>query len=149
LQAGDTGGYSFRLVNEGEPSQFSHSTTELGTLELKGEILDPKCYFGAMKPGMGKPHKDCAVRCIEGGMSPVFCMRNEKGETSYGLLLGADGGPVGHLLKDFIGDPVSIHAKVVRYDDWILLYSNPLSDIKRISGLSIVKTPSEILDCAK
>ena len=35
---------------------------------LKGEIIDPKCYLGAMKPGGGKTHKACAMRCIAGGI---------------------------------------------------------------------------------
>lgn len=30
---------------------------DLGEFEWYGEILDPKCYFGVMKPGEGKIHK--------------------------------------------------------------------------------------------
>ena len=30
-----------------------------------GEIIDPKCYAGAMKPGDGKAHKSCAARAFE------------------------------------------------------------------------------------
>ena len=28
---------------------------ELGFFKVRGEIIDPKCYFGVMKPGEGKP----------------------------------------------------------------------------------------------
>ena len=45
--------------------------TDKGEVNLKGEIIDPKCYFGVMKPGEGKVHKDCAIRCILGGIPPV------------------------------------------------------------------------------
>ncbi|MEQ1677707.1 MAG: hypothetical protein ABL876_13445, partial [Chitinophagaceae bacterium] len=63
----------------------------LGAVTLTGEVLDPKCYFGVMKPGYGKPHRDCAIRCIAGGMSPVFYVRNENGEADYYLILDENG----------------------------------------------------------
>lgn len=42
-----------------------------------GEILDPKCYFGVMKPGEGKIHKSCAIRCISGGIPPVLRVKDD------------------------------------------------------------------------
>lgn len=39
---------------------------------LRGEIVDPKCFAGAMKPGEGKTHKACAVLCLRGGIPPMF-----------------------------------------------------------------------------
>jgi hypothetical protein len=42
------------------------------SVELTGEIVDPKCYAGAMKPGEGKTHKACAALCLRGGIPPVF-----------------------------------------------------------------------------
>lgn len=41
-------------------------------VELFGEIVDGKCYLGAMKPGDGKAHKACATLCIEGGLPALF-----------------------------------------------------------------------------
>ena len=41
-------------------------------VSLIGEIVDPKCYAGAMKPGEGKTHKACAALCLRGGIPPVF-----------------------------------------------------------------------------
>ena len=92
-----------------------------------------------MKPGQGKPHKDCAVRCIAGGMSPVFYVRNEKGEANYYLILDKDGNKMNEELKDFIADPISIRARAVRYDDWVILYTDA-SKIKRTGELSWFKT---------
>ena len=113
---------------------------DLGAVELTGEILDPKCYFGVMKPGYGKPHRDCAIRCIAGGMSPVFCVRNEKGQANYYLLLGANGEKINEQLQDYIADPVFLKAKAVQYDDWIVLYVDGKNNIKRTGGLSWYKT---------
>lgn len=112
---------------------------ELGEVDLEGEILDPKCYFGVMKPGQGKPHRDCAIRCIEGGICPVFCVRNEKGETGYYLLLGSNGEKINDLVSDHVAEPVKIKARAVQYDDWIVLYLNKDAEIKRTGGLSWFK----------
>lgn len=112
---------------------------ELGHVELEGEILDPKCYFGVMKPGHGKPHRDCAIRCIEGGISPVFCVHNEKGETGYYLLVGSNGERINDRISDHVAEPVKIKARAVQYDDWIVLYLDKDEQIKRTGGLSWFK----------
>ena len=46
---------------------------DLGCAVLVGEILDAKCWFGAMKPGFGKTHKSCAALCARGGLPLAFC----------------------------------------------------------------------------
>jgi hypothetical protein len=33
-----------------------------------GEVVDAKCYLGAMKPGDGKSHKACATLCVTNGI---------------------------------------------------------------------------------
>lgn len=121
---------------------------QLGTMQLNGEILDPKCYFGVMKPGHGKPHRDCAIRCIAGGISPVFWVRNGKGETDYYLILDENGQKMNAKLKDHIGEPLSLSARAVRFNDWIILYANKKS-IKKSSKLSWFKSPEETLSCAR
>jgi hypothetical protein len=112
---------------------------DIGTVELTGEVIDPKCYFGVMKPGHGKPHRDCAIRCIAGGMSPVFYVRNEKGEAGYYLILDEHGKKMNDDLKDYVAEPVSLKAKAIQYDDWVVLYVNK-NNIKRTGGLSWFKT---------
>jgi len=135
------------LINVGDASSAQiiiNNIKELGTVELTGEVLDPKCYFGVMKPGLGKPHRDCAIRCIAGGMSPVFYVRNEKGEAGYYLILDENGNKMNDDLKDYIADPVSLKAKAVQYDDWVVLYVNKKT-IKRTGGLSWFK--SKAISC--
>jgi hypothetical protein len=127
------------LVNVSTAQQSTSDTKDLGTVELTGEVIDPKCYFGVMKPGLGKPHRDCAIRCIAGGMSPVFYVRNDKGETGYYLMLDENGKKMNDILKDYIAEPVSLTAKAVQYDDWVVLYVNK-NAIKRTGGLSWFKS---------
>jgi hypothetical protein len=136
------------LVEHSEPGPgvIEHDSTDLGNVELTGEILDPKCYFGVMKPGHGKPHKDCAIRCIAGGMSPVFYVRNEKGEANYYLILDSEGRKMNDQLKDHIAEPLSLRARAVKYDDWVILYTNS-ETIKATGGLSWFKTNDGTISC--
>jgi len=67
------------------------ASDELGRFTLTGEIVDSKCNFGVMNPGQGKVHKDCAVRCLSGGIPPAFITDDFQGRQAA-LLLTADGG---------------------------------------------------------
>jgi hypothetical protein len=126
----------------------SSEIEELGTVMLTGEVLDPKCYFGVMKPGHGKPHRDCAIRCIAGGISPVFSVRGDKGEVHYYLILDENGNKMNDELKDYVADPVSLTARVVQYDDWTVLYVDKTS-IRRTGGLSWFKSHDETISCSR
>jgi len=132
-------------VNNGE-QRLKGNINELGIVHLTGEILDPKCYFGVMKPGHGKPHRDCATRCIAGGISPVFWVRDETGAARYYLILDSEGKKMNNELKDYIAEPVSLTARAVQYDDWIVLYTQKES-IKRTGGLSWFKQHDKTISC--
>jgi hypothetical protein len=121
---------------------------ELGTQTIKGEIVDPKCYFGVMKPGQGKPHRDCAIRCISGGIPPVMRVQNEKGEANYYLIVGPNGEKMNEAVQGFVAEPTEIEARVVQYDDWIVLYVKNKETIHRISYLSLTKDHAEAIACS-
>ena len=122
------------------------SQKNLGVQIVNGEIIDPKCYFGVMKPGEGKVHKDCAIRCILGGIPPVFKVINEKGEQNYYLIAGQYGEKMNEAVKDFVAEPVAIEANLVQQDDWIILYVKEKS-INRIAAISLFKSQNEIASC--
>ena len=61
---------------------------------LVGEIVDPKCFSGAMKPGDGKTHKACAALCLRGGIPPVLVVASRDGSSEYYILTGRFGEPV-------------------------------------------------------
>jgi hypothetical protein len=121
---------------------------DLGIQKIKGEIIDPKCYFGVMKPGEGKVHRDCAIRCILGGIPPVLKVMNENGEKNYYLIVGPNGESMNEAVQDFVAEPVEIDAKAVQQDDWIILYVKD-KKINRISGISLYKQQNEIACCIK
>ncbi len=83
-------------------------TEFLGSRTLRGEVIDPKCYFGAMKPAQGKTHKACAILCIRGGIPPMFCAREADGTLAYYLLVDAEGGPANELVIPHVGESVIV-----------------------------------------
>ncbi len=116
---------SLHLVGNVVSELKSPSTEDLGTYTLKGEIIDSKCYFGVMNPGSGKVHRDCAVRCISGGIPPGFLVRKQKGEATVLLLQGVDGHPVSNEILDRVAEPIEIRGQVIRSGDTLILRSEP------------------------
>lgn len=90
-------------------------------ITLKGEIIDPKCYLGAMKPGGGKTHKACAMLCISSGVPPMLVTRDAAGNETLYLLATEKGGVANDRVLDFVGDPVEISGRLERHDDLLLL----------------------------
>ncbi len=110
---------------------------ELSTIQAKnsidtiinGEIIDPKCYFGAMNPGQGKPHLSCAVRCISGGIMPV--LKYEKnGVEHYAILLSNNGEAINKEVIKFIGIPIVVAGKKEFVGNWEILCVNPSINIR-------------------
>ncbi len=123
------------VVSIGQPAKpdLLPQPKDLGTFSIRGEIIDAKCYFGVMKPGEGKAHRDCAIRCILGGIPPMLSVQNEKGERNYYILLGQHGEKINKSVQPFVARPVELSAKAVQYDDWVVLYVNMEKDITKIS----------------
>jgi hypothetical protein len=84
----------------------------LGRVTLHGEIVDSKCYLGAMKPGDGKTHKECATLCITGGIPPVLVARDPAGTNLFYLLSGPSGGALESAAYAYIGEPVEVSGEL-------------------------------------
>jgi hypothetical protein len=100
-------------------------TENLGEVTLQGEIIDPKCYFGAMKPAESSPHRDCAIRCISGGIPPVFVVKNPQNEANYMLITDENGNAINEKILEFVGIPVKLKGKLEKIDEWFVLRINP------------------------
>jgi hypothetical protein len=72
-------------------------------VRLRGEVVDSKCFLGVMNPGERTVHRDCAVRCLSGGVPPMFSFHDDEG-SHLALLLGGD--PV--LLQSAVGRPIAL-----------------------------------------
>jgi len=90
---------------------------DLGEVQFTGEIVDSKCYFGVMNPGAGKVHRDCAVRCISGGIPPAFLVRDDGGRTATLLLANWK-----RELLEHIAEPVTVRGRLSRSAGRLTLY---------------------------
>jgi hypothetical protein len=97
----------------------------LGTVTLRGEIVDSKCYLGVMNPGNSKVHRDCAARCISGGAPPAFVAYDATGEARVLLLVGADGRQVNREVLSFVAEPLEITGELVRAGSNLILKAEP------------------------
>lgn len=94
-------------------------------LTVRGEIVDAKCYLGAMKPGLGRGHKACATLCVRGGIPPVLASRGADGRARYHLLVNETGmGLTGDRLEELlplIAEPVEVTGVESRVGAWRVL----------------------------
>jgi hypothetical protein len=81
---------------------------DLGPITLRGEIVDTKCFLGAMKPGDGKAHKACAELCVAGGIPPTLVSIGTDGARQYHLLVGPDGGPANAVVAGRLAEPIEV-----------------------------------------
>lgn len=92
-------------------------TKPLGTYTLKGEIVDSKCYLGAMRPGEGKTHMACANICIMGGVPPMFVIYDEQGVSDILMLADEQGQSLVGRVSDYTSLFVSIEGEVEQRGD--------------------------------
>jgi hypothetical protein len=79
---------------------------------LTGEIVDAKCYAGAMNPGEGKAHEGCGSFCLLGGIPALFVAKAADGSLTWYLMAGPDGGPVGDEARARVGEPVRLSGTI-------------------------------------
>lgn len=97
----------------------------LGRRTLAGEIVDSKCHLGVMKPGEGKTHRDCAVRCISGGVPPMLVARVDDGKMERVLLSDARDQPLGRELLGYVAEPVFVTGELVREGESLRMRVEP------------------------
>jgi hypothetical protein len=108
------------------PTEVSVDT--LGEVTLAGEIVDSKCYLGVMNPGRTKVHRDCAARCISGGIPPAFVTTD-----GFYLLVGGDGRPLQHEVLDWVGETIQVRGEVLRSGETLILRAEP-AGFRRIAN---------------
>ncbi|SRR5579885_433368 len=89
---------------------------ELGTRTLSGEIADSKCFLGAMVPGEGKVHAECASLCLLGDIPALFVTRAADGRPTYRLLSDEAGNAMADAAADHAGAFLTLTGTLRRYD---------------------------------
>lgn len=101
---------------------------ELGNFTLTGEIVDSKCNFGVMNPGRGKVHKDCAVRCLSGGIPPAFITNDFQGRPATLLLTSEGGRPLPkEAFLSHVAQPLRLRGAVRKSGDELFFDIQPSS----------------------
>lgn len=96
------------------------ASEDLGEATMTGEIVDSKCYFGVMNPGNRKPHRDCAVRCLSGGVPPAFLVRDADGQV-HTLLLAV---PDRAAILEYVAEPVIISGRLKKSAGRLVLHAD-------------------------
>lgn len=115
-------------LTDGEQAVIAHSQSTgssqevmTGIKEIKGEIIDPKCFFGVMKPGYGKVHKSCAIRCISGQIPPVLAMREGEEFVDFYFVSDVNGALFTGELLQYVGMQVQIKGETSSIDNWKII----------------------------
>lgn len=110
-----------KVLLENNSKTMTPKKETISKMTLQGEIIDPKCYFGVMKPGKGKIHRSCAVRCISGGIPPVLAATDNNNISEYYLLTDLKGKPINQEVLPYVGKPSKITGIVEKMEDWYVL----------------------------
>jgi hypothetical protein len=109
-------------LKEQHPAAGQASVTNLGAVTLTGEIVDSKCYLGVMNPGRTKVHRDCAARCISGGIPPALVTTD-----GFYLLVGGDGRPLNEELIPWVAETIEVHGELESSGETLILRMEPAS----------------------
>ena len=93
--------------------------------EFEGEILDSKCWHGAMRPGEGRAHKACATLCVRGGIAPALIVSSGARAGEVLLLVDGDGGRANEEVLPYLGEPVTVRGEFFRQSGILWLRLDP------------------------
>ncbi|WP_190811362.1 hypothetical protein [Flagellimonas sp. S3867] len=131
-------------IDDGQKISLTDSKTKnymlpeiMGSHKVSGEIVDPKCYFGVMKPGYGKIHRSCAALCISGGVPPVLVSQSKNAISDYFLLTDLKGNPIHKDILPYIGQPSLLQGEVEKMGGWYTMRID-ISQIKKLDKVSSI-----------
>ncbi len=86
-------------------------------MRAHGEVVDSKCFLGVMNPGERTVHRDCAVRCLSGGIPSMFSFRDDNGRHHLALLIGPNGDAGGSTFLSHAGQPLELEGSLYAFGD--------------------------------
>jgi hypothetical protein len=126
-----------RRMIELSPNGIAPATTvaqiDLPTLEVlddqpalhTGEIIDGKCFLGAMKPGDGFAHRSCAILCLKGGLPPMFAPDGLDADRQFPLVILEGKALLPEELHQFVACRIELRAHRARFGTIPLLLIAP------------------------
>ncbi|MEO1585001.1 MAG: hypothetical protein AAFR96_10585 [Planctomycetota bacterium] len=102
-------------VAEGPPLSTTASVPTMGetagAITISGEIIDTKCYLGAMKPGEGVTHAACARLCIRGGI-PASIVGTAAGRPVWAVIDAGDAEHIDDRMLRAVGSEVVLTGRL-------------------------------------
>lgn len=114
----------------GEPPTPIEPHTDGRDVTLRGEIVDSKCFLGVMNPGERVVHRDCAIRCLRGGVPPMLAYHDDEGRADLAALVDAHGRLLHDALHDAVGRPITARGRLFR------LNGQPVFQLASVSGVA-------------
>lgn len=124
-----------RLVADQTPPPPPPPGQAIGRLTLEGELMDAKCWLGAMRPGEGLTHKGCAELCVRSGLPLLFVTGGPEKDRRVFIALRPDGSRLDTSVLPFVADPVRVTGEARREDGWLRLGLSS-GGIERLTGYS-------------
>lgn len=97
---------------------------------FRGEIVDSKCFLGVMNPGERVVHRDCALRCLSGGIPPMLAFEDERGRSDLAVLVDAGGRLLHGTVHDAVGRPVQARGRL------FTINGQPVFQLASLSGVT-------------
>ncbi|MEO8377097.1 MAG: hypothetical protein ABI579_05440 [Candidatus Sumerlaeota bacterium] len=119
---------TLRILGEPAAPELRPASESLGAMTLRGEVVDTKCFFGAMRPATGKVHRGCAIRCLSGGVPPGLRVQDGDGHETIFLLAGNDGKPL-NLDVQLAGLDVEVKGDVELQDNVAVVHAKSIERI--------------------
>lgn len=88
-----------------------------GIITIAGEIVDSKCWTGAMNPGEGKAHKGCGSLCLLGDIPALFVAFDGGAGRRWYVIADRAGGSLGEGLRYRIGERLTLTGEVLDAPD--------------------------------
>lgn len=92
-----------------------------------GEIVDSKCFLGVMNPGERTVHRDCAIRCLSGGVTPMLSFTDDTGRPAIAVLVDDEGLVPPADLTPWVGRRVEVAGRLHTLGDVMVLQLESVS----------------------
>lgn len=97
---------------------------------IRGEIVDSKCFLGVMNPGERIVHRDCAIRCLSGGVPPMIAYHDEAGSPTLAVLVDGRGRQLLDDVRPLVGRPVSAAGRIFQVN------GQPVFQLASLTGVT-------------
>lgn len=129
------------VLGNPDVDELRPDSQDYGSIRVVGELVDTRCYLGAMRPATGKVHKACAIRCLSGGVPPGILVQEEFGSTVI-FLAGKGTNPLKYDIS-WAGQSIEAFGALHRFNGFSAIFADTVS--LHVPGTQRSTPPDEAL----